>query len=306
MAQDALYCTPIDVFRHFNPQLNDNSLSSNAVIGSGDDRELIMGAIEDASGEFDDLTRRAHRTTRVGSPGAPPTYEYQGADVYRANRWPVEVELDHDHILPFDSTEGDSLEIRTGKDTWQDITGEAGNQFVVDHRRGCITLYRRLRRMFWFDAPDRRYIRASYRYGGLGGSRNQGGQTSLTSDITDTDTTLDVEDASRLQSSGVIALGNREYVRVSSVDYDADTLTVSRGVRGTAAVAHTSGDVVHYCPLSVRNGVAARAAQEMVRYDDWVDQLVENGQGLDPQSKIDDWQSTWEQTLSKHSGVRRL
>ena len=305
MAQDALYCTPVDVFRHFNPGLNENTLSANDFIGSGDDRELIMGAIEDASGEFDDLTRRAHRTTRVGSPGAPATYEFQGADM-QANRWPVVVELDHDNIHPFDSSKGDSLEIRTGKDSWTDITDEAGNQFVLDHRRGRLTLYRRLRRMFWFESPDRRYIRTSYRYGGLGGSRNQGGQTTLTSDIDDTATTLDVDDAGRLSSSGVLALGNREYARISSLDYDANTVTVSRGKRGTAAVSHTSGDVVHYCPLSVRNGVAARAAQELVRYDDWTDQLVESGQGIDPQSKIDDWQTTWEATLAKHSGVRSL
>ena len=301
----ALYCAVEDVIRKFNPQLTRSALEQGDYIGSGEDLEQVRARIEAVSAEFDDLTRRALRERRVGSPGTPATYEYQDARHSGRGRRPVRVSLDHDNIVPLDPSAGDEIAVRTGKDSWRDITSQEGSKFSVNYRKGTIKLWTWLRQLIWWDAPDDRYLRACYRYGALGGNQNQGGQTALTSAVTDSDTVLSVEAVGRLPASGSLLVGDAEYVRIEGVDYDNDELTVTRGVRSTPATAHSSGDVVHYCPENVRDAVAGKTAEELLRYDDWVDELID-ANGVGAQAKLDDWESEWETALAKHSGVKKL
>lgn len=305
MAERPIYCHPVDVLRKFDPTLTESDLSNNDFIGN-EDLAQVRARIDSVCSDFEDQTGHAFRRNRMGSPGATETYESQQVINTRPTA-PLWASLDWRPVLPFDSASNDTLEIRTGKDSWDDVTDSAGSEFTLDHRTGRLKLYRILiNRIFW-GADDDRFLRATYRYGALGGDQTEGGQTTLDGGIADSDTSVDVANAARLPNRGIVLIANDEYARITDVDYSTDTLTLSRGERVTSKASHSDGDVVHFCPENVRDSVAAEAARELLLYDDWTDQLVDTGNGApQPQQKLDDWESTWEQALGKHTEVRRL
>lgn len=305
MPERALYAHPVDVLRKFNPQLTQNSLDQNDYIGNNDEQQ-IRARIDSVSNQLEAETGVAFRLQRTGSPGAPETYEHQEVDGEPAP--PMRVTLDHRNVLPIDSNQDDTIEVRTGKNDWKDITDQADDEFVLKHHEGVLEVYRFLIQRIYWDAADNRYLRATYRYGALGGSQDIGGQTTLDGSLggSDSDTSVSVTNAARLPNRGVLLLGNDEYVRLTDVNYDTNTLTVERGVRATSAASHEDGDLVYYCPEYVRDAVAAKTARELLRYDDWVDELVEAGQGLGASDKMDAWQDSWERALRNESTVRRL
>lgn len=69
-------------------------------------------------------------------------------------------------------------------------------------------------------------------------------------------------------SPGVIVEAGSEQARVKSVDYDANSITVIRGVNGTTAAAHSEGDEVVVAPTYGRRAV--------------VDAVLENVEALYP------------------------
>lgn len=80
--------------------------------------------------------------------------------------------------------------------------------------------------------------------------------TSLSSDITASDTTIVVDDASGL-SAGVIEIGE-ELVWVRSVDETSNTVQTlpnGRGWRGTQATTHTAGEMISVAPAVPRSAV---------------------------------------------------
>jgi len=301
------YCHLVDVLRKFNPQLSESAIDLDDYIGY-EDRAQIRARIDAVSDEFDQQTGTPMRLVRRGSPGDPRTYEYHDADRPDRRTFPLRVDLDGRDIVPLDPDAGDTLEVRQGRDDWDDITDGEGDEWWLDHETGDLKLFQLLVSRVYWEAPDERYLRATYRHGALGGGRDRGGQTTLDSQADDTATNLSVADAARLPNGGgVMLLGagdDAEYVRVTDVDASTDTLTVSRGERATTATTHESGTPVHYCPLSVRDAVAAKAARELLRYEDWVDDLVEAGDGLGASDKMDAWQQAWQDALAKHSAVR--
>lgn len=302
------YCTDIDVVRKFNPQLGEAALDANDYIGN-EDREQIRARIDAVSDEFDESTGRAMREVRVGSPGAPRTYEYYDAQRQR-HRFPLLVDLDHQDIVPIDPDAGDTLEVRDGRDSWDDITSEEGDEWFLNYEDGELKIFELLVNRIYFEAQDERYLRATYRHGALGGGRRRGGQTALDGQVDDSGTSLTVTDSARLPADGGVMLvgtgAGAEYVRVTDVDTSMDTLTVTRGIRATSKTSHASGTPVHYCPLEVRDAVAAKTARELLRYDDWVDELVEAGSGLGASDKMDAWEQAWTDACAKHSVVHRM
>lgn len=90
-------------------------------------------------------------------------------------------------------------------------------------------------------------------------------------DSTDTwtydDSTLS-PDEEDLLAPGVIVEAGAEQARVKAADYDANSLTVTRGVNGTTAAAHAEGDEVVVAPTYVRRAV--------------VDAVIENVESLYP------------------------
>jgi len=300
------YCHPVDVLRRFDPSISITDLN-NGVVGLGG-ADPIIARVRAVSQEWDNKSGSPMRTIRIGSPGAPATYTKH--DVQGGRAPPLKINLDYGDIVPFDPVADDTLEIRTGRDSWDDVTGEAGDTWVLDNDRGQLKLFRYLINRLHFEDPGERFVRLSYRAGGLGGGRDRGGETELTSDITDTATALDVADASRLPyDGGVMYLpdgGTGEYVRVTDVDVDSDTLTVVRGEQGTDATAHTSGTAVHYCPEDVRDAVAAHSAAELVRYDLSTPRSDDDDTAVSPRNKVEQWDGEWQSALSQYSNVRTL
>ena len=303
---EPLYAHVVDVLRKFDPTLTEQDLDNDDYIGASD-REKVRARIDEVCDELEGETGRAFRERRVGAPGSPRTYDEQDVEGGGRGR-PIRVQLRNitpGDVMPLDPNEGDSLQIRVGRDRWEDVTNEEDDTWSLNYKTGELKIYRRLVQRIYLRDPEDRYVKATFRYGALGGSKRRGGQTALSSSVNDSDTTLSVENAERLPSTGVFLVGNDEYVR-ADVDYQNNEISVERGVRATTASAHEADDPVHYCPLSVRSAVAARSAQELLRYDDWVDQLREASQSLGGKEKMDSWQDEWDRTLGKHSGVRKL
>ena len=304
---EPLYAHPLDALRKFDPTLTESDLDNDDYIGASD-REKVRARLDEVCDELESETGRAFRERRVGAPGAPKTYDERDVSGGGGGR-PLRVQLRNitpGDIVPLDPNEGDSLQIRTGKDKWEDITADEGDSWQLNYKTGELKIYRRLVRRIYLRDPEDRYVKATFRYGSLGGSKRRGGQTTLSSGVTDSETTLPVENAERLPRHGVLLVANDEYVR-AEVDYESGEVNVEdRAIRATTASAHDAGDPVHYCPLSVRSAVAARTAQELLRFDDWVDELREASQSLGGKEKMDSWQDEWLRALSKHSGVRSL
>lgn len=296
------YAHPVDVLRKFDPQLSESDLSDGDFISPNAD-DLVIARLEAVTDDFDDLGRRPMREARVGSPGHPATYEYKSADVYRYQRG-VKVWLDNDYVHPIDTAEGDKIEIRSGKDAWKDITAQEGERWEMHYPEGWLRVFSRLVRTMWRRPLDDRFVRITYRHGALGGDRNRGGQTTISGSHTDQTTSISVADAARLPSYGLVLVDNGEYMRVESVDYSTDTLTVTRAERLTGAASYSGGETVHYCPANVREGVAAQTARELVVYDDYADEMMEGTAAIDPRDKLEEWKNEWESALARHSGVR--
>lgn len=295
------YATPLDVLRRFDPQLSQAALNNGEHIGNNDE-EQVISRIEGVQHTFE-REGRPFREVRVG--GGPGTYVYKGLP---GRDFPYHIHLDHFDIVPFDPAAGDVIERRSGRDSWIDITNDEGSDWVADYRLGKLTLYALPGRghLPMLRQYRDRFIRLSYRHGAPGGDTQSGGQTTLGESLSGDQTgSVSVADASRLpMGGGTMLVNGTEYVYVSAVDIDADTVTIDdRGLRGSdSSTSHSSGDVLHYCPLSVREAVAAKAAREAVLYDDWTDQLVETGGGAPaPQAKLEAWESEYQNAVARYS-----
>lgn len=298
------YCHPADVLRRFDPKLTVADLENDSFIGERD-LQKVVARIEQAGEEFETATGHAFRETRVGSPGTPQTFEQHGVDrqKYRSG---IKVFLDHRHVVPIDPSAGDKIEVRIGRDNWRDITGREGDRWTADYTQGWMRVHARFNTSVrWQKDLRENNFRISYRYGALGGDDARGGETTLDGQVDDAENPT-VGDPSRLPARGTVLVGNEEYVRYGGLDYDTGELTgVSRGRRATDPASHADGTVVHYCPVSVREAVADHAATELVRYDDFVDQIGQ-GEGVKPSTKIEQWEANFENAKAKHSEARSL
>ena len=297
------YCHVVDVLRKFNPSLAEVDLGTEDFIGNADLKQ-VQARIDGVGSMYDGRATEA-RLLRQGAPGTPSTYETYDAP-HRGWSKQMTIDLDGRNVLPFDASAGDVIEVRTGRDQWDDITANAGSEYTLESPPGKLNLYRRLFSRVYFEDRTNRFLRVSYRHGALGGSRDRGGQTTLDGDLDMTTTSVPVANAGRLPSGGVMLIDNDEYVRVTDVDYGTDTLTVTRGERATTKSTHDGGAVIHYCPESLREVVAGMAAVELVRYDDWTASIVDGDRSVDPQQKIDDWEAAFEAACASNSDVRVL
>ena len=86
----------------------------------------------------------------------------------------------------------------------------------------------------------------------------------LTSDISATDTTIPVDDASNLSAAFVEI--DLELIRVKSINTQANTITLAaagRGYRGTTAAQHAAGTEVLFKPIMPRSVVAREINREI-------------------------------------------
>lgn len=291
------YCTQMDVDRKLD-------VLNQGFRGEGW-ADRVRAKIQAVSQRWDGRTGTPMRTIRVGSPATPRTYSRHDAG---STGPPQVVGLDYGHIVPLDASADDVLEVRTGRDTWEDVTDERGDAWTLDNETGQLRLYRRLIRRIRFEDPAERFVRLSYRAGGLGGDRRRGGQTELDERADSDDGTLSVATAGRLPDPGVyLTVGTpseQEYVRVTDIDYDADEITVARGQRATAAIAHDDAATVLYTPLNVREAVAAKVAAELVKDEESEIAIPDDGQVVDRTTKAEQWEADWDDALGAHSRVR--
>lgn len=310
----AYYAHPVDVLRKFDPTLSESDLEAEALFGA-DDLEKVWSRIEEVESDFETRAKPA-RAVRVGVPGHPDTYETQ-ADRHRhhagataaldhRHRDGVKVSLNHREVIPFDADEGDQLELRVGRDTWKDITDQRGSRWEMDPERGWVRVYRRQVRHVRSDAVSDQLIRCTYRHGGLGGSPDRAGETTLEDDVDDVETEWSVADPQRLPPRGVAYVGASEYVLIEDVDYDDGTLSVRRGARATAESSHDEGTTIHYCPTDVRGAIAGQVAAELVMNDDITDNLATPDDDFSRDNRIVAWQDEYDSLVASWTEVRVL
>ena len=272
-------------------------------------RSTYQARVQRASQMWDRSTGEPMRSIRTGSLDRPETWEQHDVREVRGAP-PVRINLDHGDIVPFDRDAGDRLEIRKGRDTFDDVTDEEGDTWVLDYRRGELKIYRFLIDRAVFERAAQRFMRITYRHGGLGGDRNRGAETELTATVASDASTLPVAEASVFPQAPFSALvgarGEQEVVEVTDVDTDADELTVIRGQEFTSASELTSEVTVQYTPSDVREAVASKATEQVIMNDDADLAVPDNGNLSSRAERAERLRDQWEETAAKYSGVRTL
>ena len=122
--------------------------------------------VESATQDWINETGQAFHPQRVGDPAEPRTWKVY--DVQDALSWyPATIILDNDDPLPIDPAEGDTIEVRNGRDEWEDVTDEEGDSWTLDYRRKRLRIYERRFAHTPWDDPNKRFVRLTYRHGSL-------------------------------------------------------------------------------------------------------------------------------------------
>jgi hypothetical protein len=272
-------------------------------------RTVYQTRVERASQKWDRATGEPMRTIRTGSLDRPETWEQHDVREVRGAP-PVRINLDHGDIVPFDRDAGDRLEIRKGRDTFDDVTDEEGDTWVLDYRRGELKIYRFLIDRAVFERAAQRFMRITYRHGGLGGDRNRGAEAETTAAVSGNTTTLPVTDASVFPQAPFSALAGtrteQEVLEVTAVDTTADELTVERGQEFTTAGDLPTGATVQYTPGDVREAVASKATEQVIMNDDADLAVPDNGNLSSRAERAERLRDEWQQVAAEYSGVRTL
>jgi len=332
MARTSL-ALPVDPFiDFFDSTVSQTQLSNNTVLGSSDDRDILLSQISGAEDEFRNATNLGLRVGRAGVPGDVATYkrvtyDVKGHEAFKRN-WartardyrPTEVEtnLPNKRILPIDSSEGDEVRIYRGMDSdtdeaWDDVTSDQGDLWdIIDHRDGTLVIHpveihkamNRSQTGVGLGSQLRQVqLKLTYRFGGLGGDRGVFGETSRSGsgeviDSSATPDSLSVADAGDLVDGSDVTLKvESEYLR-ADIDTDNDTIDVKeRGIRNTTAAAHDAGvDVVFTAP-AIRKAVGGRAAAAVIETQRYEQFLPESDPDIDKSELLDRIESTWSDTV---------
>jgi hypothetical protein len=323
---------PVDVVRLFDSTVSQGQIDADTFQNTGDDADLLFSFIEDAEDEFHDATNASMRIGREGVSGARETfeqitYDVSGHEQYKRSWTGVAgdyrntertTDMNNERVLPFDPTEGDQAYVYRGmgagqSDDWEDVTDEEGDMWaIVNNRAGRlafspVALQRAMRTTNQgLSIGGRNRLREvrfaiSYRYGGLGGSRDTTSETSLSNSLAQSTTsgTVDVADGSGFPgTSEIIVKIGREYLSVRPDPANNQFEILQRGVRGTEAVDHDADDAVQYTPPAVRKAVASRAAHNLAnssRYQKWIPDNEDDISKTDLMQNLND---TWETTIA--------
>jgi len=301
------YATPEDVARRAFGGITGRAgqtdiataLDNNELMGTQDDRETILARVEAVESQWDrDATPM--RSVSVGSNSVAKKYDAKGTP------WPINIYLDHQNVAPLDANAGDFIETRTGRDQYTDITNQEGSAWTADYDKGVLTIYRYpgAGQLPAFYHIRDQFVRISYRIA-AGGDFASAGETTLSSTLSAGQTgTVSVANAARLpRSDETMLIGGSEYVEVRNVDHANDEIEiVSRGVRYTNDVEHASGDTIHFCPLDVRDAVAAMGAVELLRVDAYQEAAYDGD--LDVSGKTDQWTEEYDSAVGRYTDAR--
>jgi hypothetical protein len=290
------YATPEDVARRYDPNITGSEIDTDDFLGTEDDRETITARLEGIESQWD-REATPMRAVSVGSEDAPKYFDAKGSP------WPVRIYLSHQNVQPLDSNRSDFIKTRTGRDSYTDITHQQGSAWTADWDAGIISVYKLpgAGQLPAFRRIREKFVKLSYHIA-AGGDVFSAGETTLGEDIdTNADGTVSVTDASRLpHGDALVLVGGSEYVYLNDVDPDADTVTIAkRGLRKTTTNSHNNGTTVHYCPMNVREAVAALGAVELASVEDFTEALFDGSLDLD--SKIDQWEAEWNRAVNSYS-----
>jgi hypothetical protein len=338
MAEDRLsLCIPIDVARAFDSTVSQAQIGADTFQNTPDDDDYLASLIEDAEDEWRVQTDDTMQISRVGVSGQrttfeQATYKISGHKLTKATFTGVTTEylpdedyimLEQSNILPFDSSAGDAVYFYKGLDEtgdgWEEITTDENDIWqILDYREGRFVFQPTRLREEYFDTfgsafgsvPSAlKHLRfaISYRYGALGGSRGRATSTELSAGLTDTETgTVSVADGARFptgsDSNAIVVLIDREYLRVEPDPANDQMNIVERGVRGTTAASHDSGDRVQYTPPAIRKAVASRAGMQLIGSSQYQDWLPDTESSLDKGDVYDNLESVWTTTVDAMSG----
>jgi hypothetical protein len=130
-------------------------------------RERARKRAASATEKWINRTGRAFHPVRVGSPDEPRSWEVH--DVQDAMAWsPARVLVDNARPLPLDPDKDDAIEIRGGRDQWEDVTDQEGDAWAMDYRRRRLRVFERRLAITPRDDPNTSFVRLTYRYGPLG------------------------------------------------------------------------------------------------------------------------------------------
>jgi hypothetical protein len=321
----------MDVARAIDATIPEAQIDNDTWLNSTDDPDAIYGMIESAESEFYNRTNTDLRVSREGTPGVREsyesvTYELSGHKQYRRNFShgtydysfrEGTVHLNNERVMPFDPDEDDEAYVYWGlssDQTWEDITDDRGDFWdIIDHRAGLIAidpneLLRARSRTGDSGIPlgsgniRNLRINITYRHGALDRSQEWVGTTTLAESIDDTQTgAVEVADLAQLPSgvtsdNVVVTLGS-EHIH-ARIDRDADRLDIqARGVRGTEAQSHSSGDDVTYVPPQYRKAVAARAGMELLATGRYRGYLPDTEADIDNSEAMDELERMWSGTV---------
>lgn len=298
------YATPEDVVRRAlggtlgrkSANTVASALDDSAILETEDDRETIVSRLEAAESQWD-REATPMRAVPVGSSSAPKYFDAKGSP------WPIKIYLSHRNVHPLDPQMGDFLETRTARDRYRDITSREGQAWTADYDDGIITIYRKpgAGQLPAIHNIRDKFAKVSYHLG-AGGDFASAGETTLATDITDKETgTIDVNHADRLPRSGeTMLVDGAEYVYVSDVDHAANTITIAeRGARLTQKQAHSKGTTIHFCPIDVRDAIAALAAVEVANTEDFTEAMFDGD--IDRSQKMDDWRAEYNRAVNRYS-----
>jgi hypothetical protein len=322
----------MDVVRIIDTNTAEAQIDVNDFVASGDDRDTIQQFIEDAEGEFYELTDTDLRISREGKPGVRESYEsvtykLSGHKQYRRSFSHATfdysyregtVHLDNTRVLPFDSAEGDEAYLYKGLGEnmtgWEDVTDERGEWWdIIGHREGLVAFdpNQLIRSRTGGDrdglgvAEGRlRNLRLniSYRHGQLERSRSAYATTELDEALTDSQTgSVSVVDLADLPegptSENVVLTVNGEHIH-AQINRTADTLDiVARGIRGTDAKSHDAGETVAYVPPQYRKAVAARAGVQLLNAWRYTGYLPDTDTDIENSDVAEELQRIWEGTV---------
>lgn len=298
------YCVPEDVVRlafggtTARAGTTDiaTAIDDDNVLSTQDDRAYLETLIDRAEARWD-REATPMKPTPVGTAGVPAYFDAAGKP------WPVTIYLGHMNVHPIDANMGDFVEIRTGRDQYNDITNQEGSAWTADYAEGTIEIYRAPGRgqLPAFNRVRDRFLKISYHIS-AGGDFSRAGQTTLGEDLSESGTgSFDVSDADRLPETGeTVLLGGSEYAYVSGADHDADTIEIAeRGVDFTTKTAHGSGTEVHFCPSEVRDAVGLMAAVRIADGEHFTEGAFDGD--LDWETKIERWDEEIDDTVAAYT-----
>jgi hypothetical protein len=201
-------------------------------------RERAIKRAASATEKWINRTGRAFHPVRVGAVDEPRSWEVH--DVQDARSWsPARVILDNARPVPLDPAEGDAIEIRSGRDQWDDVTDEEGDAWTLDYRRRRLRVFERRLAITRRDDPNTSFVRLTYRYGPLGED------VQINEDNVVESAPPDVREAVAAKAASMLALNDN-----TTLDIPDDGQLTSRASRSEALKAAYEDTAAEYSGFS--------------------------------------------------------